>query len=100
MFKRKKVSKPDEIGEFKQQMFNRIVYECIEKATEFTGVRINKKIDFRDSYADVLLEAYIYEDYKTTIIRRKYCFRDWAHLIVTKDDFIECIKNDIVKKVK
>lgn len=100
MFKRK-INQMDEkniIEDFEKELFKRIVDECIEKAVEFTSIKISREIVFDSCFIQINFKKYTYNE-DTTTIKTKHCtYRDLAHLIVEKENLIEFIKREFVKE--
>lgn len=100
MFKRKinQIDEKNIIENFEKELFKRIVDECIEKATEFTSIKISRIIEFCNSFVKISFKKYTYNE-DTTAIKIKHCtYRDLAHLIVEKEKLIEFIKREFVKE--
>lgn len=98
MFKRKinQRYKKDIIEDFKKELFERIVDECIESATELTSIKISRVIEFHNCFVQINFKKYEYNE-DTTIIKTN-TYRDLAHLIVEKENLIEFIKSNFVKE--
>lgn len=99
IFKKKKVNYREMFEHYEQDLFGRVVDECIKKSTDLTNIKISRVIEFHNrGFTIIKLKRYTYKDDETIIKEKTFSLRGLPELIIEKESIIEGIRKYFVEE--